>query len=153
MKNYKIKGYIPAREGGKAMVGSLGPYYVEPTKGNLIQVIEPTPSKLSKKVKYSKISYTRSDGSKKTIANHLIVAETFLGTKGEYLANGAPPPPFLIEKHGEEKAVKLWEAADSRVKEAFGLEAVEVDHKNNVGDDYSVENLQYMYSTQNREKG
>tara|TARA_B100000287_G_C20032737_1_gene543104 strand:- start:39 stop:497 length:459 start_codon:yes stop_codon:yes gene_type:complete len=152
MKKYNIEGYTPAREGGKEMVGSMGPYYVH-ENGHLIQIVEPTPSKLSKNVKYSKITYTKPDGSKKSVMNHLIVAETFLGTKGEWLANEAGPPPFLIEKVGKEAAQKEWDNASPLIKESFGLEAVQVDHKNNKGDDFSLKNLAYMYGSENREKG
>ena len=152
MKKYNIKGYIPAREGGEEMIGSMGPYYVH-ENGHLIQIVEPTPTKLSKSVKYSKITYTKPDKSKKSVMNHLIVAETFLGTKGEWLANEAGPPPYMRKKYGEKKAAEIWAATPVETKESFGLEAVQVDHKNNKRDDFSLKNLAYMYGSENNEKG
>lgn len=120
--------------------------------GDMIVISKPTVSVPNKDKPYPTINFT-VEQKPKTIPVHHVVAGTFFGSRDNWLRNDSPPPKKLVESLGKKEAIKKWNDTDGDVKAALADSAVQVDHEDGDKLNFHKDNLSYMFSSENNQKG
>ena len=145
-----IEGFAPAYKHGVLMKNGDAQIYTDEF-GNILKVTKPAIAPISRDKKYPQFSFKMVGQTINHMVHH-VVASTFLGSRNDWITNGSPPPVALTNAEGKRKANELWKQTPAEVKIAIAGSAVDIDHKNDNREDYRLENLQYMYSAENKAK-